>query len=397
MISSLKKRSRRVSWLYELVRKRRAHIKEAEYISLREQYYRKTESLFAEPGYLAKSRGLLSKYWQGPRQVKSSPKEVRLFAVGATVVGASQLLPELARSFDTEVFDFGESCSEIEHGNRRLRDLLQKDLLESFRKAHRERPVDLAWLSATHVFVSPETLNEIRRAGVPVAVLNTDDKHLYREDPRWGFPNGQKPLIGAVDVHLTNSLECVRWYMAEGAAACFSPQGVDPEIFKPLPVSKDYDVTFIGAAYGMRRKFIEKLRNTGIRIACFGQDWGTRFVTDDEKIEIFSRSRINLGVGGVGSSDRITCVKGRDIEVPGSGNVLLTLYDAELARLWCVGKEILCYYNEIDCIEQIRYYLERPHEAEAIGRAARERALREHTWTHRLVELLRWMGIMQSS
>ena len=79
----------------------------------------------------------------------------------------------------------------------------------------------------------------------------------------------------------------------------------------------------------------------------------------------------------------------------GSGNLLLTLYDAELARLWCVGREILCYYNEIDCIEQIRYYLERPTEAQAIGQAARERALREHTWTHRMLDLLRWMGILK--
>ena len=78
---------------------------------------------------------------------------------------------------------------------------------------------------------TPETLNEIRHAGVPVAVLNTDDKRLYLES--------QKPLIGAVDVHLTNSLECVRWYMAEGAAAYFFPQGVDPEICKPVPVEKD--------------------------------------------------------------------------------------------------------------------------------------------------------------
>lgn len=383
-------------WLYELVRKRRARIKEAEYILLREQYYRKTESLFAEPGYLARSRELLSKHWKGPRQVKSLSKEVRLFAVAATVVGASEPLPELVRSFDAGIYDFAEYCSKMEHGDARARECCQRDLLRAFHNTHRERPVDLAWLSATNTFCSPETLNEIRREGVPVAVLNTDEKHQFLEDPRMGFPNGQKPLIGAVDVHLTNSLDCVRWYMAEGAAACFSPQGVDPEVFKPLPVSKDYDVAFIGAAYGMRRQFIEKLRNAGIRVACFGRDWGTRFVTDDEKIEIFSRARINLGIGGVGYSDRITCVKGRDVEVPGSGNVLLTLYDAEMARMWCVGKEILCYYNEIDCIEQIRYYLERPYELEAIGCAARERALREHTWTHRLEELLRWMGIMQS-
>ena len=67
----------------------------------------------------------------------------------------------------------------------------------------------------------------------------------------------------------------------------------------------------------MRRRFIEQLQRAGIRVACFGSDWGTRFVSDNERVEIFSRSRINLGIGGVGYSDRITCVKGRDMDVRG--------------------------------------------------------------------------------
>ena len=82
------------------------------------------------------------------------------------------------------------------------------------------------------------------------------------------------------------------------------------------------------------------------------------------------------------------------MSIPGSGNVLLTMYDSELAKMWHIGKEILCYYNEIDSIDQIRYYLERPSELIEIGQSARKRALDEHTWTHRIKELLIWMGIL---
>jgi hypothetical protein len=303
-------------------------------------------------------------------------------------------MSELARSFDAVVVDFGGYCRSMERGDAAVRAEFQKVLLEAFQKGHRAHPFDLSWMSATNVFVAPETLNEIRRAGVPVAVYNMDDKHQYLENPRLGFPNGQKPLIGSVDVFLSNSIESVRWYIAEGAAAYYMLPGVDPYIFKPLPVSKELDVSFIGAAYGIRSRFIERLKQSGIRVSCFGRGWG-HVVSDEEKENIFSRSWINLGIGGVGYSNRITCVKGRDAEVPGSGNVLMTSYDAELTRMWTIGKEILCYYNDIDCVDQIRYYLDNKDVLLAIGQAARRRALREHTWTHRLTELLAWMGILE--
>ncbi len=394
-VSHLKGRARRVTWLYELIRKRRARSKESEYLSLREHYYQQTKSLFAEPGYMRKSRELLHKNWRGAPQAKSLPQDVRLFAVGANVVGSALILPELERSFDAVVFDFADDCRKVEREHdQTARERIQQKLLAAFHRAHRERPIDLAWLSATNTFVSPQTLHAIRRAGVPVAVYNMDDKHQYSEDTRLGFPNGQKPLIGAADVHLTNSIDCVRWYMAEGVAAYYMPPGVDTEFFCPPRVDKDLDVSFIGAAYGMRRRFIQTLQQAGIRITCFGKDWGTRFVSDVEKVGIFGRSKINLGIGGVGYSERITCLKGRDAEVPGSGNLYLTIYDGELSRMWTIGKEILCYFNEIDCVEQIRYYLDRPDKVAAMGQAARARALQEHTWTRRVVGLLQWMGVL---
>lgn len=393
-ISSLKKRVRNTHWLYAKYGELRAQGQEELYLSLREQYYQKGGAAFAGSGYLAKSLAILRERWSAPSRAKTCPGEVRLFAAGANVVGAAKPLEEIQRSFDGVVFDFGKWVPQIEGGDSKARESLQQEMLAAFREAHHTRPFDLVWLSTTFTFCTPETLHEFRRQGVPVAVFNTDDKHLFLQNPRYACPNGQRPLIGNANVHLTNSLECVRWYLAEGAAAYYCPQGVDPEFFRPLALEKDLDVSFIGAAYGMRRKFVESLRQSGIRVSCFGRDWGTRFVSEGEAVEILNRSRICLGIGGVAYSHRITCIKGRDLEVPGSGNLYLTQYDPELARMWDIGREILCYRDEIDCVEQIRYYLERPDEAAMIGRAARERTLREHTWTHRLNGLLRWMGIL---
>ena len=91
---------------------------------------------------------------------------------------------------------------------------------------------------------------------------------------------------------------------------------------------------------------------------------------------------------------RITCIKGRDFEVPACGGLYLTTYNHELASLFDIGKEILCYLNEIDCVEIVRYYLERPEEAKAIARAGYSRCLGDHTWKRRFHDLFQWMGLL---
>lgn len=403
LIDTLKARAKKIPWLYEWVRRRRSRRQEAEYLLLREKYYRQCGQLFADPGWQTRSAELLRKRWKGPHTTKVRPKDIRIFVAAGDDTGGPRMLRAFERGFDTVICDLRQyrrmgSAGESKRSIRRIdewRPRMQREVLSAFQEAHAERPVDLAFLYGSHLDFEPGTPREISSTGIPVAVLCLDDKHIFLEKPYYGYPNGQKPLIGSVDIHLTNSIDVLRWYMAEGVPAFFMPQGVDPEIFKPLPVLRDIDVSFIGQRYGVRARIVDFLRAAGIRVSCFGAGWGTRMISDAQKVQIYNRSRIVLGVGGTGLSERITCIKGRDFEVPACGTLYLTTYNPELVPLFDIGKEILCYYSEIDCVEIIRYYLECPEEAEAIGKAGHERCLREHTWEKRIVDLLAWMGILR--
>ena len=396
---------RRIPWLYETVRRRRARRQEKEYLSLREMYYSRSRGLFASGDWLGRSRQLLQERWKGPREVKPALKDVRIFVAAADDTGGPRMLASLRDHFDAVIFDLRQFRSlghaqEFREAIRTIgqwRPRLQRELIDAFHQAHTQAPVDVVFAYGSHLDFDPETFQALRVTGVPVLDLCLDDKHIFLEKKRYGHPNGQKPLIGSVDVHLTNSPDCVRWYLGEGVPAYFMPQGVNPDIFRPLEVAKDVDVSFVGQRYGMRARLLDLLRATGIRVECYGAGWGTRVISDDEKVELYNRSRINLGVGGTGLSDLITCIKGRDFEVPACGAVYLTTYNPELMPLYDIGKEVLCYYNEIDCVELIRYYLEHPKELEAIGRAARERVLRDHTWEKRFAGLLQWMGIVENT
>lgn len=399
LLENLKLRIRRHPLLYAPVRNRRARNQEQEYLQLREFYYTQTPHVFGDAGYLEYARHLLSQRWTSPSTPKQSPKDVRLFVIVAHAWEHRTLVPMIQRDFDVVIFDYGEYVSE---GRRNSADLewrtqLQDDLLNAFLKAHEETPVDLVFAYGSYTHFDPQTFNRMKATGVPIALMWLDDKHTFLPNSRLPYPSGQKPLIGAVDVHPTNSIETVRWYLAEGMAAFYFAEGCNPDLGVDLKEEKTYDVTFVGKCYGPRSEFVGKLAKAGINIECFGPGWPNGPVPDDDMVRIYKRSWINLGIGGVRYSDRITCLKGRDFDIPATGSAYLTTYDPELARMFYIGKEILCYRNEIDCIEQIRYYLDRPEELEAIGRAAQVRCLREHSWMHRLTGLLRWMGILEDN
>lgn len=388
---------RRNSTAYEIVRRRRAYRQEQAYVARRNAYAETPGAAFSPPGYAARAREMLRGRWSGPAAVKSDPRDVRLFCVVTDDPGGPQLFRPLQRHFDSVMLDLSDyrGVDEVAQWATSLawRDRLQRDVVESFHEAHRAASIDLVFAYASHRELEPATLDAIRASGVPVAVYCLDDKHLFAEQPGLGYPNGQAPLIGSADVHLTNSRECVRWYLAEGAPGYYMPQGVDPDQYRPVPGDPYPRATFVGKRYGFRGRLIKAIATAGIDVECYGPGWG-RTLTHEQKVDVYSRSLVNLGIGGVAYSDKMGCIKGRDFEVPATAGMYLTSYDAELAELFDVGREVLCYRNEIDCVEQIRYYLENPDEAIEIGAAGRARCLRDHTWEARVVGLLSWLGVL---
>ncbi|MCC6903558.1 MAG: glycosyltransferase family 1 protein, partial [Polyangiaceae bacterium] len=110
-----------------------------------------------------------------------------------------------------------------------------------------------------------------------------------------------------------------------------------------------------------------------------------------------SRSHISLGFATAGSShvgpQRLTHLRLREFEAPMSGALYLTEKQDELAEYFRIGEEVLCYEDRDDLLEQARYYLAHPEQAERVRRAGYLRALREHTWQHRFLELFDVLGL----
>lgn len=79
-----------------------------------------------------------------------------------------------------------------------------------------------------------------------------------------------------------------------------------------------------------------------------------------------------------------TAVNQRVFDAPAAGGFLLTDFKPQLAELFQVGKEIICYRQPEEIPELTRYYLKADRAREEIVARGCRRILAEHTYRHRL-------------
>lgn len=273
------------------------------------------------------------------------------------------------------------------NNTRVSRSQLGAALLRKIGAVHKERPVNAFFGYFSSKNISPEHLRQIAAMGIVVFNLSLDDKI--------GFQNLAE-IVSSVDLNLTNAPSSRVKYWAEGGLSTFWPEAAHPEIHRPYDLDFEYDVSFVGKKYGWRPRLVNYLRKNGIQVATFGQGWENTALAREEMVKLYSRSRINLGFSGVGHSRKLMCLKGRDFEIPMSGGLYLTQENPELELVYGIGKDILTYRNEKDCLKTIRWILDHPEEAENVRKVGRKKALGEHTWEKRFEYLFRLAGIMSS-
>lgn len=276
------------------------------------------------------------------------------------------------------------------------RDAMNQAMLAAFRDANQRDPVDavVGYLSGFNT--APDTLAIMADDGAAIFNFSFDDKLEFPGPVIGGRYTGPAALAEVVDLHLTSDPDAVVRYVVHGGFAMFHPPAADPMVYRPYEGSFEYDVSFIGAKYGWRPRFMTALARRGIRVACFGDGWKDGPVPLEDMARIYSRSRINVGFAGIGHSRRLMCLKGRDFEVPMSGGLYLTQHNPELALVYDVGSEIVTYTDEADCARMIRRLLDNPAEAAQIRTAGRMRALKDHTYEARWSKVFRVTGLIDT-
>ena len=284
------------------------------------------------------------------------------------------------------------------------RDNMNQMLLE---KVAEEKP-DLCFFSLFTDEIKQETIQQLTDSGKTVTFN-------WFADDKWRFHNYTKywaPLFSWVS---TDQKSALKEYKKIGydnvVVGCW---GCNQNIFKPLPLEKIYDVTFVGKVYGVRRKLVEKLKKAGIKIECFGSGWPNGRVSQEKMVEIFSQSKINLNftekralsaksvariffskkdgkivfniptqwLGNLRSllDELQNEIKGRNFEIPGCDAFMITGDAQNLEDYYVPDKEIVVYKNSKDLISKINDYLAHPKKREAIAHAGYKRTMQEYTY-----------------
>mgnify|MGYP006425374525 FL=1 len=174
-------------------------------------------------------------------------------------------------------------------------------------------------------------------------------------DDSWKYKEHSKFLAPHFDLMVTTYKEFLPEYKKLKSNAILSTWGVPIQWITSPKKSNDckYQVVFVGAAHGDRKKKIEKIEDEGIKVSCFGYGWDAGPIEDHEIPKIFNDSIISLNFANSSGENQI---KARIFEVTGSGGFLLTEDAKGLSEVFN-SNEIIIFDDINNCIEKIKYYL----------------------------------------
>jgi spore maturation protein CgeB len=230
-----------------------------------------------------------------------------------------------------------------------------------------------------------ETLEALRERGdVALATWTTDDSFKFFKVSRF-IGHFYDAISTTYDYRLAD-YEAVA---IEGV--CYTQWAANAHwLAEPKPASEcRYQVSFIGTRYGERAAIVDKLRDAGISVDCFGYGWPSGPIPSERIPEIMRDSMIslNFSAGFMATGGHDLQIKARTFEVPGAGGFLLTDMAPGLDRVYEIGREIETFDGFDQLKDKILYYLDRPERRDKVARAGHKRTRECHTYNKRLKEI----------
>jgi spore maturation protein CgeB len=178
-----------------------------------------------------------------------------------------------------------------------------------------------------------------------------------------------------------------------GRPAEFLPLGVDPGRWRPRRRAGDPPVplVFVGTPEPGRDAVLDRVADLGLEL--WGPERPRGPLFGDALVRLYSRARVALNIHqffgeppgrgryGTGANQRV-------FELAALGAPQLCDAKADIPLSLEPDREIALFHTLDEARERARALLDDPEGAGRLGARARERTLREHTWRHRLDQLL---------
>lgn len=251
-------------------------------------------------------------------------------------------------------------------------------------------------------------LEHVRKKKFPTAMWFVEN---YRHLTYW------RQLVSSYDYwFVIQQGECIEAFRRAGARQVhYLPVAADADVHAPCVLTDaeraEYgaDVSFVGAGYRNRRALLPRWLSREWTFKLWGDEWegaaelapvlqrrGSRIDTDTCR-KVFNASTINLNVhsyDGPSLDPHADFVNPRTFELAGCGAFQLTDERTPLSDLF-TEQEVVRFRREDEVPKLIRRWLHDHEARRAVAEAARRRVLAQHTYRHRMKELLAVIGVHQ--
>lgn len=201
----------------------------------------------------------------------------------------------------------------------------------------------------------------------------------------FNFNSGLRGLYGLMVSSLPNLVD---YFKNEGMRSEYLRLGFEPEVLESLSAAdKNIPVSFVGSLSGFhtgRNQWLDYVfRNVDVDVWAQARSraaWGIQMYRVLNASKITLNHHIDIA-GDYANNMRL-------FEATGVGTMLITDWKKNLNEMFEPGKEIAAYRSPQECVEMIKYYLSNDEERQAVARRAQQRTLKEHTYGHRMRELV---------
>ncbi len=226
-------------------------------------------------------------------------------------------------------------------------------------------------------------------------------------DDHWRFENFSRHWAPAFNWVSTTAESALPKYRHVGYTNVIKTQwACNQFLYQPSNKSIEHDVTFVGQPHGTRRETIATLRKAGVAVQTWGHGWAEGRLTQEEMIQVFSTSRVNLNLSNAstvspGWRGRLRWhhrqlsqqIKGRNFEIPGCGGFTLTGTAENLDQYYKLGNEVGVFDDAYGLVEKVKYYLDHESERQRIAQAGYDRTIAAHTYEKRFNDIFTAIGL----
>jgi spore maturation protein CgeB len=290
--------------------------------------------------------------------------------------------PALAAALEA----LGCEVQRCEERLRGLNSLLRRPLHARLRRLLARRRADLV-LVFKGTKLHPEAIAALKheRAGGGRWVnWFPDDPHALDVSSR---------LSPAYDAFFTHDSSSLERHRRAGARAHYLAFGCDPAYHRPLDGGARWrsPVAFVGSRDAARERVVREVADLAVRT--WGPGWPGGALYGDDFIRALTGAAVGLNIHqrfadagdpagyGTGANMRV-------FELAAVGTPQLSDAKGDIARHFTPDREIVLYRSIAELRDRARALLADDEWRRDLAAAARARALREHTWTHRMEELL---------